>query len=162
MPHADTTATRAPASNSPKAAARLVALALIANGEIKPQEWATLHELHAREELGLSEQDWHEVLRDLCEELLQCSNGAGNCLVDADTLRRWLSDIDDPELQQRVMRLSAAVVGADGHVDAGECFVLRGMLAQWELTQQEQADVEPLLYGLDFQVLPRRAAATPA
>lgn len=162
MPHDHSPATRAPASNSPRAAARLVALALIANGEIKPQEWATLHALQAREELGLTGQDWHEVLRDLCQELLACTNEAGNCLVDAETLRRWLCDIDDPALQRRVMRLSAAVVGADGHVDAGESFVLRGMLAQWELPQQEQADVEPLLYGLDFQVLPRRAAAAPA
>lgn len=162
MPHDDINATRAPASNSPQAAARLVALALIANGEIKPQEWSALHELHARGELGLAEQDWHEVLRELCQELLDCTNEAGNCLVDAHTLRRWLCDIDDPALQQRVMRLSAAVIGADGHVDAGESFVLRGMLAQWELPQQAQSDVEPLLYGLDFQVLPRRAAAAPA
>ncbi|NML18328.1 TerB family tellurite resistance protein [Azohydromonas caseinilytica] len=151
-----TIASRAYPLNSPQAAGRLVALALIANGEIKAKEWAALSALRACEQLGLSDEHWHDLLDELCHDLLASPDAAGDCLVDAPLLACWLAEVDDPALQHRVMRLCAAVIGADGHVDPGESVVLRGMLAQWVLPQEEQAGVEPLLYGLDFQVQPRR------
>jgi len=57
-----------------------------------------------------------------------------------------------------VLQLCAAIAGADGFVEPGESAVLRGALANWLLSMDEQSWVEPLLYGLDFQVVPRRAA----
>ncbi|WP_157265573.1 TerB family tellurite resistance protein [Azohydromonas aeria] len=144
------------ATNSPQAAARLVALALIANGEIKTKEWAALHSLQAHERLGLSDEAWHDVLDTLCMDLLEAVKVAGDCLVDGPTLTRCLAEVDDPALQREVMRLCTAVIEADGHVDPGESLVLAEMLAHWALPAHEQAGVEPLLYGLDFQVQPRR------
>jgi uncharacterized tellurite resistance protein B-like protein len=150
---------RAYSLNSPHAAGRLVALALIANGEIKESERAVLHELHAREQLGLTQREWHDIVDSLCQDLLACASAGGDCVVDQHTLDCWLAEVDDPELQQRVIQLCAHVIAADGYVEHGEGVVLRSALQQWVLPMDEQARMEPMLYGLDFQVMPRKTCA---
>lgn len=147
--------------NSPHAAGRLVALALVANGEIKESEWAVLHELQARERLGLTQHEWHDIVDGLCQDLLACASAGGDCVVDQHTLDCWLAEVDDPDLQQRVIQLCASVIAADGYVEYGEGVVLRSALQQWVLPMDEQAHMEPMLYGLDFQVMPRKTCATP-
>ena len=37
--------------------------------------------------------------------------------------------------------------------------MLRSALQQWVLPMDEQARMEPMLYGLDFQVMPRKSRA---
>lgn len=148
-------------TNSPQAAARIVALALIANGEIKAKEWAVIEGLQVPERLGLSGEDWLDVLEALCADVPRWT-GAEGCLVDLATLTQCLAEVDDPALQREVMRLCVAVIEADRHVDLGESIVMREMLAHWVLPEEEQASVEPLVYGLDFQVKPRHAAAMAA
>lgn len=150
---------RAYALNSPHAAGRLVALALIANGEIKESERAVLHELRAREQLGLTQHEWHDIVDGLCQDLLACASAGGDCVVDQGTLDGWLAEVNDPELQQRVIQLCAHVIAADGYVEHGEGIVLRSALQQWVLPMDEQARMEPMLYGLDFQVMPRNSQA---
>lgn len=153
---------RAYAPNSPHAAGRLVALALIANGEIKETEWAVLHGLRACEQLGLSQSEWHDIVAGLCEDLLAGAIPGGSCVIDQHTLDGWLAEVSDPELQHRVIRLCADVIAADGYVEHGESVVLRSALEQWVLPIDEQARMEPMLYGLDFQVVPRQARTAPS
>jgi hypothetical protein len=148
---------RAYPRNSPEAAGRLVALALLANGEVKTKEWAVLQHLRVCEQLGLEEDAWQDILECLCTELPALNPARDTTVLDEALLAGWLGELDDPELQRRVLRLSTGVAQADGHVDPGESLVLRGMLQRWVLPEDEQAGVAPLLYGLDFQVVPRRA-----
>ncbi|WP_157265644.1 TerB family tellurite resistance protein [Azohydromonas aeria] len=150
---------RAYAPNSPHAAGRLVALALIANGEIKETEWAVLHGLQACEQLGLSQGEWHDIVDGLCEDLLAGAIPGGSCVIDQHMLDDWLAEVSDPELQHRVIRLCADVIAADGYVEHGESVVLRCALERWVLPVEEQARMEPMLYGLDFQVVPRQSCA---
>jgi hypothetical protein len=143
-------------TNSPQAAARIVALALIANSEVKTSEWAELTSMHVHENLGLTIEEWHEVVSDLYIDLLGSATSLLDCLGDARITRRLLGHVDDPDLQRKVMRLCTGVINADGQVDEGESAFLRTTLSQWELHPVEQELVEPLLYGLDFQVMHRR------
>ena len=48
-----------------------------------------------------------------------------------------------------------AAVDADRQVDEGESLVLRAAIDSWGLHPDEQELLEPLLYGLDFQVVRR-------
>ena len=56
--------------NSPAAAARLVALALIADGHVCRSELAALRQAGAETALGLAPGELGEVLQGLCEDLL--------------------------------------------------------------------------------------------
>lgn len=148
------------ARNSPQAAGRIVALALVANGEINACEWEALHAMRAHDRLGLSGPQWHDLLDDLCSDLVAAARPGQDCVVDAIVLESWLDQVDDPKLRTQVIELSAAVIQADGHVHPGESVVLRAALARWALSMDDRCRIEPLIYGLDFQVLPRRDAAS--
>lgn len=141
--------------NSPQAAGRILAVALLANGEIKDTEWQRLARTRAFDRLGLSGLQWHAVLDDLCQDLLGRARPGGDGLIDARTLRAWLDEIDDEAMQALLVGLCAEVVQADGELQPGESLVLRTVLEQWALPRDELERVAPLVYGLDFQVVPR-------
>ncbi len=142
--------------NSPHAAGRIVALALISNGVVKPSEWAELESMQTHEQLGLTREEWHDVVGDLYVDLAGTGTPLADCLGDARMIERLLDDVDDVTLQRRVLRLCTAVIHADRQVDEGESAVLRAAIDHWDLYPEEREFFEPLLYGLDFQVGPRR------
>lgn len=142
--------------NSPQAAARILAAALLANGDIKATEWQRLVDTNAIERLGLPGLQWHAVVDDLCHDLLSGACRGRECLIDARTLAAWLDEVDDAHQRALVIELCTQVIEADGEVHPGESLVLRAALEHWVMPMEEQARVEPLIYGLDFQVAPRR------
>jgi hypothetical protein len=143
--------------NSPRAAARIVALALISNGEIKPSELFELDAIRAHEQLGLTKQQWHDVVDEMSVCLQESARQARHARVDARLIARLLDDVDDVVVQRLVLRLCTAVIHADNQVDDGESTVLRAAIDRWDLYAQELEDDDPALYGLDFQVVPRGA-----
>lgn len=142
--------------NSPQAAARIVAAALLANGDIKAAEWLRLVDSNAIDRLGLQGLQWHAVVDDLCQDLLIGACKGQECLIDSQTLAAWLNEVDDKDLQTLVVELCAQVIEADGEVHPGESLVLRAALEHWVLPLEDQERVEPLIYGLDFQITPRQ------
>lgn len=119
------------ARNSPHAAGRLVALALISNGEIKGSEWATLRELEIQAQLGLTGQQWHDIVDGLCEDLLASAPGGTSCTIDRTMMGRWFDEVDDRALQTRVVQLSAELILADGRIDRGESALLHMAIERW-------------------------------
>ena len=147
--------TRRYARNSPQAAAHIVALALISNGEVKPSEVAVLEAMRVHEQLGLTRQEWHGVVHELSIGLLGSATHGTGCQLDGRMIEQMLADIDDVALQRLVLRLCTAVVNADGKVDDGESIVVLAAIDHWGLHPDEHELLEPLLYGLDFQVTAR-------
>lgn len=128
--------TRAYPHNSPHAAGRLVALALISNGEINAAEWAKLCEIGAPAQLGLVGQEWHDIVDGLCKDLLATAPTRTSCMIDRNTMARWFGELDDRELQTLVILLSAELIFADGRVDPGESALLRVAIEQWGLPRR--------------------------
>jgi hypothetical protein len=155
MPH-HTFSARCYPRNSPHAAGRIVALALLSNGEVKPSEWAELESRRVHHQLGLTAEEWRDVVGDLYLHLVGTGGALAGRLTDARLIGRLLAEVDDAALQRRVLHLCAAVIHADHQIDEGESAVLRAVLDHWELRPEEHELVEPVLYGLDFQVTPRR------
>jgi hypothetical protein len=145
--------------NSAEAAARIVALALIANGRIKPVETAALDALRAHERLGLTRPQWHGVIHDLCTDLLGPARCGDEGCIPSELLDRMLDEVDDDATRRLVLRLCSAVVHADRQIDEGESYVLLAAVDRWGLHPDDQALLEPMLYGRDFQVRPRGVAA---
>ena len=103
-------------SDGPKAAARVIALALLADGAIDPSELATLSNRRTLDRLGLSESDFDAVIHALCEDLMLFSHraSAGHLKSAVKRCATRFAELHHPELRKRLLDTVLAIVGADG------------------------------------------------
>jgi len=121
--------------NSPQAAARVVALTLIADGDVGQAELALLDDCAVHQQLGLTQEDLHSVIDTFCEDLLSSKQltWAGTCPVDEYTLAELMSEIDDSTLRRKVLGLCVKLAEVDGKVAEGESVVLVAAVQHWGL-----------------------------
>lgn len=121
--------------NSPQAAARIVALTLIADGDIGQPELDLLDSHAVHEVLGLSRPQLHNVIDHFCEDLLADNQllWAHACPVDDLTVSDLLADIDDSALRRKVLGMCVKLAEVDGQVAEGESVVLVAAVEQWSL-----------------------------
>lgn len=119
--------------NSPEAAARIVALLLIADGHVCRSELDSLADVDAERRLGLPPGGLAPVLQTLCEDLMTASMGAapGAQAVDSATLDALLDEIDDRRLQALVLELAESAITADAHLADEEMTVLHAAERRW-------------------------------
>ena len=124
--------------NSPRAAARIVALAMLADGSLCKKELDTFDRLNAHEQIGLDKEEFHAVVHTFCEDLLAAAySSLGDvCRVDARTLAQLMGEIDAPELRRKLIGLCVAVAEADGHVADSEAIVLVAAVEHWDLEHE--------------------------
>ena len=122
-------------NNSPQAAARIVALAMLADGEMGEAELDVLDRLRVHEQLGLRPEELHVVVNAMCDDLLSEAqlSWADTCRVDPATVAEMMAEIDERDLRLTVLRLCVAVVEADDRVDEGESILLTAAVEQWGL-----------------------------
>ena len=98
-------------TNSPQAAARIVALTLAADGHVSSAELAVLERVDAYRQLGITPPQMRAVLQDFCEDLLvaQQSTWADACHIEPRTIAQLMAEIDEPALRMSVLRLCVAV-----------------------------------------------------
>lgn len=120
--------------NSPEAAARIVALLLIADGHVCRSEIEALRQLHVEPALGLAPGAFAQVVHTLCEDLLMGAHGGGSmmCSVDESTLASLLAEVDEVALQAEVLRLASAAAAADRHHADAEEWVLAVARKRWQ------------------------------
>lgn len=125
-------------NNSPRAAARLVALAMLADGNVSKAELDVLDQQSAHKLLGLQDEELHDVVHALCEDLLLAAQmtWADACRVDPRTLSALMAEIDDPVLRLKVLRLCVAVAEADGQIAEGESIMLGAAVEHWGLHRE--------------------------
>lgn len=123
--------------NSPEAAARIVALVLIADGHVCRSEFESLQRLGAADALGLAPDALHRIVQELCEDLLASTFATSSMTarIDADTLASVMREIDDPSLQVRVLELADAASRADRHSAEGEAMILEAAVQHWGLEE---------------------------
>ncbi|MBI5258144.1 MAG: TerB family tellurite resistance protein [Burkholderiales bacterium] len=124
--------------NSPEAAARIVALVLIADGHVCRSEFEVFDQLQGPRELGLAPGALPRIVQSLCEDLLMGDPGSGSMLggLDDDALAALMAEVDDPALQARVLRLAMAAASADRHLADGEAVVLAAARRHWGLPDE--------------------------
>ena len=122
-------------ANSPQAAARIVALTVVADGDIGDAEIAWLDRLVVHEQLGLARHELHELLDTFCEELISSDQlkWADACPVDERTLTDLMGEIQDPALRLKLLRLCVELAEVDARVDEGESMVLVAAIEHWGL-----------------------------
>lgn len=119
--------------NSPEAAARLVALVLIADGHVCRSEIEALDGLGAARELGLAPDAMPRIIQTLCEDLLLSADASGSLVANLDeaALAALMAEVTDPSLQAKVLDLATAVANADHHLADGESLVLVAASRHW-------------------------------
>jgi uncharacterized tellurite resistance protein B-like protein len=133
--------------NSPQAAARLLAMALVADGNYALSEIRALDRLDAARQLGLSPQDLKAVIEAFCEDLLLGAQGEwlGSSQLDAATRQALLAEVTDPDLRATIVALCEAVVEADGHLADGETAMLDSLTRAWRQLPGRHRNTEGVL-----------------
>ena len=121
--------------NSPQACARIIGLAIVADGDVDKAEFALLDELAVHDQIGLSRDALHAVIDAFCEDLISSKQlaWADNCPVDEYTLSELMGEIDAPALRRKVLGLCVKLAEADRHVSPGESIVLSAAVEHWGL-----------------------------
>jgi len=119
--------------NSPEAAARIVALALIADGHVSLIEIDTLQRHDIAQRLGLGAEAFRDVLHGLCEDLQVQAPMAWTdpSRIDPRLIGDLIDDIDDPGLCAELIQLCRTVIEADHHVADGEALMLSTAFVHW-------------------------------
>ena len=93
-------------ANSPQAAARIIALTVVADGDIGEAEIEWLDRLAVHKQLGLARHELHALLDIFCEDLLSSDQlkWADACPVDERTLADLMGEIQDPALRLKLLR----------------------------------------------------------
>ncbi|MEI2679085.1 MAG: hypothetical protein V9G29_15260 [Burkholderiaceae bacterium] len=92
--------------NSPEAAARIVALVLIADGHVCRSEFDALNHLDGAGQLGLEPDGMPLVIQSLCEDLLMGAYAGGSMMacVDDGVMASLMAEVDEPALQRKVLQ----------------------------------------------------------
>ncbi len=122
---------RAYPANSPRAMARLVVLALLADGQLGERELAVLDRRGAFAALGISRADFVQVLYDFCADVARLSETAGGYRLSPSLLASLFAEVDDPRAKERVLNLIVAVISSDGCFTDGEEKLFLGALHAW-------------------------------
>jgi uncharacterized tellurite resistance protein B-like protein len=130
--------------NSPEAAGRIVALVMIADGNVCRSELVALQRLDAERTLGLAHGALPRLLQDLCEDLMASAHASPSLLasVDEAALASMMAEVSEPWLQHEVLRLAQAAAQADHHRAEGEAFVLAAARRHWGIESERQETLE--------------------
>ena len=119
--------------NSPQAAARIVALAMLADGNLSKTEFDAIERMGVCRQLRLTPEELDSIIETCCVDLLAHNRLSWDQSIrfDERMLAQVLSEVDDPALRRDVMRVCSEVVEADHYVAENEWALLSAMANQW-------------------------------
>ena len=133
--------------DSPQAAARIIALTVVADGEIDQVELDLLERLGVDALLGLKSGALQDVLDTFCEDLLSSHQlqTSDICPVDDATLAHLLDEISKPALREQLLKLCMGIAASDSHVAKGEAIVIATAAEHWGLQRFMFDQLQPQL-----------------
>jgi hypothetical protein len=120
-------------SNSPQAAGRIVAIALLADGHLSSDELAALYRARVAERLGLAPGEFGAIVQGLCEDLLLKAhlNWGDACKLDSDVMQQVMCELKDPALRAEVLSLCLVAVHGDRHLSENEAALIAALSSGW-------------------------------
>jgi uncharacterized tellurite resistance protein B-like protein len=125
---------RSYAKNSPEAMARIIALILLADGDLDDGEAEMLDHLGLYDRLGVSRNTFIRVVQEYFEDLLHDDTGDRIRLLDAQRLDAVLDAVDDEKKRIDLAAMMLSLISADGVMNDAELATLRHVLVHWGLT----------------------------
>jgi len=120
-------------SDSPQAMARLVVLALLADGIIETDELDLLDDSRTMARLGLDSDGFDDVFYGFCADMLRAGQRmtSERLDLDGDTIDRMLDEVRDPVLRRKTLRAMMDIVHADGELAGGEAALIARAVRRW-------------------------------
>jgi len=120
-------------TDSPKAACRLLALAMIVDGHLAPSELRALRHSGILQRVGVGEEVFDEVVQEVCEDLLATADRrcASEVEIDSRMLDTLLHEVGDPALQLALMKAMLEIVHADDVLDGRESLLIQRGFKAW-------------------------------
>lgn len=124
------------ATDSAQAAARILALTILADGGLDQAELNSVTRSEAAKRLQIAEADFDRVLQEYCQDLLQGADYLDgiNLRLAPEVLRGLLDEVRDPAFQQLILKTMHDIVNADGISTDDEIALLSQTAAAWGAT----------------------------
>jgi uncharacterized tellurite resistance protein B-like protein len=121
--------------DAPEAAARVLVLAIVADGRLGACEVQALDDADAYARLGLDRDGFYRVMRAVCADLMAVQGATGDSMfrLDASVAHQWLDLVRAPRLRQTVLELAFEVIRSDGVLHPGESRLFWQALDLWGL-----------------------------
>jgi len=121
--------------DTPQAAARLVALCLLADSHVSTDELKALDEAGLAEKFGLAPGEFQTVMQGLCEDLtLSAHMDWGQlCAPNSELMQQLVAELKNTRMRRDVMHLCKIAAQADNHVSEGESAVLAAYARAWQM-----------------------------
>ena len=118
-------------TNSPEAAARVLAMAMLADGQYSMTEIRALDRQQAPARLGLTPEAFKAVVDGFCQDLLLAHEGRWTGEVDPATRQQLMDEITDRGLQDLILQQCEGLMLSDGHLADGEVALLDALGSTW-------------------------------
>jgi len=122
-------------NNSPEAGARIVALALMADGIVDRNEILSVERQNMVDRLGLDNERFDAIYYEYCTDMLASAkrNASGLLELDERRTKALLKEISDAGLQRKILRMMLDIVNADYRLTANEATLISQTLRHWEI-----------------------------
>ena len=128
--------------DSPQAVARVLALAIVADGSYDPRELAALDRCGGFARIDLPRGEFIALLRELFSWLMcRMARDGHASLLDDEVIDRLAAEVRRPDLQLLTCGLLMEILPADGRLSQAELAVLQRLLERWQPPRQSLADV---------------------
>ncbi|MBL8452761.1 MAG: TerB family tellurite resistance protein [Zoogloea sp.] len=125
--------------NSPEALARLVAMAILADGRLDNREVDWIKHNDTAALLGVDRDTLIQVLLDCCRDVINEAEQERVFLLEDHRLARLADDLTDPALQKVALSAMLILAKSDGSVSEGEETLLRFLMSRWSLSLEDLA-----------------------
>jgi uncharacterized tellurite resistance protein B-like protein len=131
-------------TDSKEAMGRILALSMLADGGLDQSELAVLADTKILARLGMSEDEFEQVVHALCQDMLQCMRGYdyGKIELDRKVIKQLLAEVKNVRLQKLLLSVMLAVVDADGQMSDGEAVLISQALSYWDFDLYDVRQVQ--------------------
>ncbi|MBX9295580.1 TerB family tellurite resistance protein [Chromobacterium piscinae] len=124
--------------NSPEAIARLLAIFMIADGNMDPRELELLEKLHVYHLINLPRKQFAQVLRDVCDDISDEASDDGSIkLLERERIDNLLSDVTDRRKRILTCVLAMDISKSDGTISDSEMALLSHMMKSWGISLED-------------------------
>lgn len=121
------------AVNSPHAKARLLVLAMLADGLLDDAELNSLARYDMYAEIGITREEFSGVLCDFCADLEALPSDNQNYLLTPSVLEQLFGGVSDSSEQQRLLRMIFDIIRSDGYLSDSESDLFWNAVDHWKL-----------------------------
>lgn len=131
-------------TDSKEAMGRILALSMLADGGLDQSELAVLADTKILARLGMSEDEFEQVVHALCQDMLQCMRGYdyGKIELDRKVIKQLLAEVKNVRQQKLLLSVMLAVVDADGQMSDGEAVLISQALEYWNVDLYDVRQVQ--------------------